>query len=74
MEDSIQDMLEQFTTQAKVKTKIAILKGNRVTPNQQGLSKVPSDHQPQEEEGRKKLRREIQHSAKKIILLILWTR
>jgi hypothetical protein len=33
-EDFIQDMLEQSTTQAKVKTRTTIIKGSRVTPNQ----------------------------------------
>jgi hypothetical protein len=33
-----------------VRTETTILKGNRIIPNQQGLSRVPSDHQPQEEE------------------------
>jgi hypothetical protein len=67
-------MSEQFTTQTKVKTKTTIPKGNRITPNQQGLSRVPSDHQLQEVKGRKKLWREIQHSTEKIVLLILWRR
>jgi hypothetical protein len=31
--------------------KKAIIKGNRITHNQQGLSRVPSDRQPQKEEG-----------------------
>jgi hypothetical protein len=44
------DMLEQSTTQAKVKTKTTILKGKRVTPNQQGHNIVSLDRQPQEEE------------------------
>lgn len=42
----IQDMLEQSTTHAKVKTRKAIIKGSRVTHNQQGHTRIPSDHQP----------------------------
>jgi hypothetical protein len=43
-------MSKQYTTQVKVKTKIVITKGNKVTPNQQGCIRVPLDHQPQEAE------------------------
>jgi hypothetical protein len=49
-EDLIQDTSEQSTTQAKVKTRTAILKGSRATPNQQGHTRVLSDPQPQEAE------------------------
>jgi hypothetical protein len=47
-EGFIQDMLEQSTTQAKAKTRTTITKGSRVTPNQQGRTRVPLDHRPQE--------------------------
>jgi hypothetical protein len=73
-EDSIQDTSEQFTTQAKVKTKTTILKGNRVTPNQQGLAEFLQTASPKKRKGTMKLRREIQQSAKKTILLISWRR
>jgi hypothetical protein len=43
-------MLEQSTTQAKVKTRTTIIKGSRVTLNQQGRTRVPLDHQHQEAE------------------------
>jgi hypothetical protein len=49
-EDFKQDMLEQSTTQAKVKTRTTIIKGSRATPSQQGHNRIPSDHQPQEAE------------------------
>jgi hypothetical protein len=46
-------MLEQYITQAKLKTRTTIIKGSRVTSNQQGHTRVPSDHQSQEaEEGK----------------------
>jgi hypothetical protein len=51
------DILEQSTTQAKVKTKTTILKGKRVTPNQQGHDRVSLDRASPKR--RKKLRREI---------------
>jgi hypothetical protein len=47
-EGFIQDMLEQSTTQAKAKTRTTITKGSRVTPNQQGRTRIPLDHRPQE--------------------------
>jgi hypothetical protein len=74
MEDSIQGMSEQFTTQAKVKTKTTIPKGKKITLNQQGLSRVPSDRQLQEVEGEEEALGEIQLSAKNIVLFILWRR
>jgi hypothetical protein len=43
-------MLEQSTTQVKVKTRTIIIKGSRATPNQQGHIRIPSDHKPQEAE------------------------
>jgi hypothetical protein len=43
-------MSGQSTTEDKVKTKTTILKGNTVTPNQQGHNRTPSDHRFQEEE------------------------
>jgi hypothetical protein len=43
-EDFIQDMLEQSTTQAKLKTRTTIIKGSRVTLNQQGHTRIPSNH------------------------------
>jgi type II secretory pathway component PulC len=49
-EGSIQGMSGQSTTEDKVKTKTTILKGNTVTPNQQGHNRTPSDHRFQEEE------------------------
>jgi hypothetical protein len=33
-----------------VKTRTTIIKDNRVTPNQQGQTRIPLDHQPQEAE------------------------
>jgi hypothetical protein len=57
-----------------VKTKTTILKGNRVTPNQQGLAEFLQTASPKKRKGTMKLRREIQQSAKKTILLISWRR
>jgi hypothetical protein len=37
-------MLEQYITQAKLKTRTTIIKGSRVTLNQQGHTRIPSNH------------------------------
>jgi hypothetical protein len=51
VDDSIRGMSGPFTIQAQAKTKATILKGNKITPSQHELNRVPSDHQLQEVEG-----------------------
>jgi hypothetical protein len=70
-EDSTQGMSERYTIPAQVKTKAITTKGINIAPSQPGHNKAPSDHQPQEAEGTK-LRRKIQLTTKKVVLLVLW--
>jgi hypothetical protein len=66
-----QCMPEQYTILVKVRIGPTITKGTSTVLNQQGHNRAPLDHQPREAEG-DLLRRKIQLSTKKTILLILW--